>query len=457
MDTGRRGQPGLTAEPARAGQSGQIVCERSLAGTKGVPVTNSKTITLYYGRHKRFTCEVKAQRVAAAPAPPEALPDLRGALRRALRGPLDSPPLHSALIPDDRVALALDRDVPQAPSLIGETWKVLAARHVKAANVTIIQPRTSVSALDDSPLADPRVELPKKVRDAVRWIVHDPDDASRCRYLASTTAGQRVYLARELIDADVVISIGSVSYDSLIGYRGTNSVFYPGLATADALERARGQAHRELGPDEDRPLRQLMDEVGWLLGTPFSIQVIASAGNGVSDVLAGSADAVLRRAKQLLAERWLVQLESRPEVVVAAVDCDAGGHGWNQIGEAVEAAHNLVARGGRIIVLSELSEPPGPGINLIRRCCSARDAIQLLRTFLPPDLIPATQLASSAYWARVYLLSQLDPQVVKGLFLVPLSGPEEAIRLLKGNQQCAFLSSAQHAYGRIWEPERSKR
>ena len=36
--------------------------------------------------------------------------------------------------------------------------------------------------------------------------------------------------------------------------------------------KARGQGHAELGPDDERPLRQLGDEVGWLLGSLFTVQ-----------------------------------------------------------------------------------------------------------------------------------------------------------------------------------------
>ena len=88
----------------------------------------------------------------------------------------------------------------------------------------------------------------------------------------------------------------------LMGYRGTNSVFYPGLSSADAMLRTHGQGHLELGPDEARPLRDLVDEVGWLLGNPFTVQVIPAASQGVSRVLAGVCDPVFAQGKKLLAE-----------------------------------------------------------------------------------------------------------------------------------------------------------
>ena len=36
-------------------------------------------------------------------------------------------------------------------------------------------------------------------------------------------------------------------------------MFYPGLSNTEAFTKSLGQGHSELGPDDDRPLRQLDD------------------------------------------------------------------------------------------------------------------------------------------------------------------------------------------------------
>src|SRR5690606_348627 len=103
----------------------------------------------------------------------------------------------------------------------------------------------------------------------------------------------------------------------------------------EAVKRAHGQGHTELGSDDERPLRQMVDEVGWLLGTPFTIQVVPSSGGGLSEVLTGAIDSVYRRGRSLLVDHWLIRLPERVDTVVVAVDEDAGGHGWNQVATAL--------------------------------------------------------------------------------------------------------------------------
>ena len=410
-----------------------------------VALTDSRLVRLDFGDGQQFACEIREERIVAFHAAPQPNPNFVDELREALAHPLEFPPLELAVIPDDRVTIAVDRDTPEVATIVAAVWERLALRKVAPENIVIVQPLSS----DGSKPADPRAALPDSVREQVIWKIHENAERQDLAYLASSSTGERVYLDRDIVDAGAVVAIGTVAYDPLMGYRGTNSVFFPGMSSPDAISRARGQGHTELRPDDDRPLRQVVDEIGWLLGMPFFVQVIPAAGGGVAHVLAGAAEFVLRRGKELLAQEWLVELEARPEIVVAAVDRDAGGHGWEQVGSALAAARNLVAHGGRIILLTDLDAELGPGMEIVRGSAQPKEAFRPLRQAAPPDLISATQLAQAAEWADVYLLSRLPGDVVEDLFIIPLDSAEEASRLLRGDQTCAFLASAQKTHGQI--------
>jgi nickel-dependent lactate racemase len=399
-------------------------------------------IRVPYGTAKEFSCELEAARVIEVAPSPEPNPKLAAELRQALACPLDYPPLSRSVIPDDHVVLALDRETPNAKELLAGVWEVLEKAGVKPHQVIVLEPapaagQTQVPAADFLP-------HPEMVS-----VVHSPASEEDCGYLATTLAGDRVYLAKELLEAEVVISIGQIAFDAVIGYRGTNSVFYPGLASPGAKAKAAGQGHRELGPENDRPLRQLIDEVAWLLGSQFSVQVIPSVHGGSAHVLAGHSDSVLRRGKELVNQHWLIELDYRADMVVVGVEADAAGHGWPQIGSALATARNLVAKGGRIVVLSELDVPPGEGLKMLMKYDDPTEGLRPLRKAAPPDLIPATELAEAVDWADVYLLSRLGSDLVEDLFMVPVESEAEVNRLLAREAQILFLSSAQHTFGRI--------
>lgn len=400
---------------------------------------------LNYGLEGRFRFEMDSERVVAAHVAPDSLADPRHSVAEALAHPTEYPPLDQCVIPDDRIVLVLDRHTPCSAELIAEVWGALARRGVKPADVTILHP---ADFRGPSP-SDPRTALDASVREEIRWVVHDSTVSSDCAYLATTAGGERVYLSRVAMDADVVIPIGPLSFDPVLGYRGTHSVLYPGLSDVDAMRKAVGQGHDELTPDDSRPLRQLIEEVAWLLGSQFAVQVIPASGTGISEVIAGQADAVFKRGRQRLTKTWRMDVPERPELVIAAVEADAAGHTWAQIARALDTARRIVARDGRVLLLTELAEQPSDGIRLISECRAPRDALQPLRTAAPPDLISATQLAHAIDWTNVYLLSKLDPQLVEDLFMIPLASVDEAQRLISGNEPCAIVGGAQHTSVRL--------
>jgi len=402
-------------------------------------------IQLRYGKNTCFTHELESARIAVHHVGPQSRSKPCEVATAALRAPISFPPLKQLVIPDDKVILALDHGTPAAADVVAAVWLELESSDVNPRNVTILQ-SPAPGAINPP---DPRSRLDQCFRAAIEWKMHDPENEKSCGYLASTAQGGRVYLAREVLEADIVIPIGRIGFDPLLGYRGTSSVFYPGLSNAKAVTGSRGQGHSELTPGEARPLRQKVDEIAWLLGTQFAVQTIPGRRCGAGFVLAGAPDAVFDEGCRLLDGNWVVELDQRPDTVIAAMDSDPSRDGWDDLGAAVNTARNLVARGGRIIVLSAFTADPGPGMKMLRRMDSPEDAIKPLRLEAPPDLVPATQLASAADWARIYLLSGLEADLVEDLFTTPLENHREVERLIANSEPCAFLESAPNVFARI--------
>lgn len=403
-------------------------------------------VELSYGTAQRFECDIDPQRRFVLHRGPISRSDLRDRLKKQLTSPLDFPPLDQACISDDRVVLALDRGTPCADVLVAGVWDVLSQRGMSPDSIQILQPPPAYGQV----YRDPRGLLPEDIRNQISWRIHDPDDAKQLAYLAATAQGERIYLARDLTDADVTISIGSVAFDPVLGCRGTHSAFYPGLSNREASARTRGEGHQELGPEELRPIRQTIDEVAWLLGTLFSIQVVPGAGGGAADIFAGSCETVFRRGKQLLNEYWRVPVPERVDLVVVAIDSEPNGIcTWDQIGSAIATAQRIVTRGGRIVVLSEMAQEPGPSLELVRTQQAARAAIPHIRKLAADDFVSATQIATAVDWARVFFLSRLPGATVEELFMVPLESDKQAAKLLMGDESCALVGGAQHAWAEV--------
>ena len=399
---------------------------------------------LPYGRSLSFELTVEPEQLVASLRPPAGLDDVPASVAAAVASPLNFPPLDQSLVPGDQVTIVLDRDTPAADQLLLGLWRTLERIDIAPASVKIVQP----ADLRGTRPRDPRTALPAEVGTEMTWHCHDPLDAQACGDLAAAPAGGLISLRVVVVDADVVLCLGGMSFDETLGFRGTLSPLYPGLSNADAIRRSIGGGHAELQPENPRSLRELADEVGWLLGVQFVLQVVPAERGGVAAVLAGSADAVFAAGRQQLIDRWQIDVTRRAELVVATVDADAGGHGWRQVAAALDAARRLVARDGRILLLTELSEQPSEGIELMRDARSPREALRPIRERAQVDRREALQLAQALDRANIYLLSQLPDDLVEDLFMVPVATPREAGRVVEGAGQVAVVGSAQHAFVR---------
>src|SRR5690606_20095371 len=124
-----------------------------------------------------FSCEIDAARIVGQLAAPAPLPRFAEDLRNALAKPLDFPPLEQAVVPGDKVCVALDRGTPEAAAIVAQLWRVFEGRGVKPADLSIVQPASAAP-----PDADPRAALPAAVRAAASWKIHDPQAKSRQAY-----------------------------------------------------------------------------------------------------------------------------------------------------------------------------------------------------------------------------------------------------------------------------------
>ncbi len=404
-------------------------------------------ISLEYGTTGCWEGEIGGDRLLLHHSGPAPLRDVRGAIRESLASPIEFPALHQAVVPGDRIALVLDRNVPSSAEIVAEVCAVLLTAGLEPDHLHVLQP----AALTGPRPSDPRRLLPSDVREVVGWKIHDPTAQDSMGYLASSAGGERIYLTREVIEADLVIPIARLGYDSVQGRRHVMGAFYPGLSNTEAFTKSHGEGHSELGPDEERPLRQLVQELTWLAGIQFAIQVLpAGRRGGAARILAGQPDAVTLHGQTVLDDNWRVRVDQRGETAIVSIPTVEGEPtGWEQLGAALEAACKLVVTEGRIVVLSDLAAEPSPGIEMLRSYRAAREALKPLRRESPPDLVAASQIARAADWASIYLLSRLPTPLIEDLFMTPLEHEREATRLIAQCDGCLILDGAQHVFTEI--------
>ncbi len=285
--------------------------------------------------------------------------------------------------------------------------------------------------------------------------VHDPDDRSQLAYLAATKEGRRIYLNRGLTDADLVVPVGRVGFDPVMGYCGPWSVLFPGFS-----DRATIEAHRSrLRPDEGdsrvaswaRSSREESLEVSWLLGTQFHVGAVPGA-RGFAGLLAGRESSVCEQGIARLDELWTFRPESCAEIVIAGVGGPGASASLEALAEGLATARRLVQHGGKIVMLSNAAGAVGPALRcLIDAGGAERGPVRLRGHEKDEDFSIASRIAQAVSWADVFLYSGMSRELVEDLSMVPLDKPEQARRLASQGRSATVVSRAEWTFALVPE------
>lgn len=374
--------------------------------------------------------------------------DRRAELLLALKDPIGLPLLQDCIVPGDRLVLVVDPETPDLVEIITAIWEQFQESGREELDATLLMPPDSKGHGWKVLLE----ELPVHVRNQVAVHVYDPAEEQQRRYLANSAGGERIYLSHYLTDADLVVTIGVVDFDLIFGCRGTNSSIYPAFSEPEAFTKVRQAVGMSLTPTDKRPVRDLVDEIGWLLGTQFAVQVIPGAQGERQLVLCGAPDEVMKAGREILDSCARISIEEELDLAVVTIPGQSVG-GWKHLGTALQMAKRLVGDGGRIAVVADLSEPPGQSVDMIRRTTDPEELLDLLRQSPLDDSIEAIHIIEAVAHTTTYLLSNLDASFVEDLGMLALADQNELQRVIDNAASVAVIHNANYVWSEVAQAE----
>ena len=362
--------------------------------------------------------------------------DARAAVVDALEHPVRFEPFRRALTPDDRIALVIDESLPRLADLVAGVLEYLAGAGIPPSAVTAISPVGSgqewINDLPDT-MADLQTEI------------HQPADRNKLSYLAATKEGHRIYLNRTLVDSDQAIVLTGRGYDPLLGYSGAVGSVYPGLADSDSVRNLVPKLSPQTAPDGSWPTHAEADEVSWLLGSPFFVQVIEGAGDDIEGVVTGFADTAAEGAAWL-DRRWKMAAGEAADTVVVTLSGDPHRHDFAALARAAATGARAAKPGGTVIILSEADPDLGGATDVLRRTDDPPEAVRVLFREKPADAAAAVQWAWAAGRAKLYLASEIRPTTVEEMFATPLTGPKDVQALLDAGGRTLIVPDAHKSW-----------
>lgn len=357
------------------------------------------------------------------------------AVREALGNPIGYPDLASATVPGDSVAIALQYETPQALSVLGGTLSALEHAGVERSAITVL---LAAEFTDDENLQQ---ALRGVAGNDVTFVVHDANDDDQLALLGITEASRSLRLNRVLCDADLVIPIGPVPWESQ-GVAASGTTF-PGFSDQETRSRFQSPASHETTKAQQK-LAAEVRECDWMLGVGLALQVVPGPDGSVVAVYCGTPSGAADAASTAYRQTWSTSVAGRVDLVVATIVGNETQQTWQNLSRALIAAEEVLAPGGAIAVCSEIASRPGPSGKRLRDAADLAETEQKLLKDEFPDSLAALQLCRSLQHGTVYLKSRLDPNTIERLGLAPIVSDQELNRLVQTYRHCAVLEEAQH-------------
>ncbi len=387
------------------------------------------TITLDYGADDPIVLEMTEGTVVDECRGPEGVAGdaAAGLVAQAVAAPAHGPPLEAHVVAGDHVVVAVSGDVPQADHVVAAVVDRLAAAGIPAGDVEVLH----AAALDSD-----------SAPGLAGVAEFDPASDAATSYLVADEAGQPLYLSRALVDADVVVAVGSWGWNAAIGGRSIEGELWPSFSRRSArqdLALALARRGRQALAD----WRGRMHDVTWQLGVCASLRLVAGRQGTLHAARFGLPDEAARLARAA-ARGWCPGLEEPAELAIASLSSPRAG--FEAVTRAVAAAARVTQPGGTICVASRVAA--GPGIIFLRWRQGAplerlvHEAVTTRDPALIGDALQARLFARALGDRRLVLLSGIDEGTVEELEFGCAGSPEVLERLAHRAESVAILHEA---------------
>lgn len=360
---------------------------------------------------------------------PSALPedtDEPAVIREALNHPVGTPLLKDIVKPGDTVAIITSdntRPVPTArilPLILEE----LETAGVSCKDITLYFARGSHRNMSE---AEQRA-LAGKAYDEIQCT---DSDWNHVTTVGVTRRGTRVDLDSRIVQADHRILIGNVEYHYFAGFSGGAKAIFPGMSTPASI----AMNHRLMTSDDahtakldGNPVREDLEEAASFVGADFIINVVLNTRKQIIAAYAGDMKKAHREACEYYDHVYRSLIPDKADIVLVSQGGAPKDRNLYQTQKALDNAGHAVKDGGTIIVVGSCREGFGQK-NFEEWMLKYKDPEAMLSALNDHFVLgghKACAIASIRRKAQIWLVSDMDPEIVSRTFLRPYDSLEHA-------------------------------
>ena len=349
-------------------------------------------------------------------------------VRRALEAPIESPRLRELVHPGEKVAIVtsdITRPMPTykvMPPLLDELY----AAGVRREDITLV---FALGSHRKHTAEERRKLAGERAWNEIACVDSEPAD---CVRMGVTGAGTPVDITRVVAEADRRICLGNIEYHYFAGYSGGAKAIMPGVSTRDAIQSNHSMMVRPeacAGALETNPLRMDIEEAGRICGIDFILNVVLSEHKEIIKAVAGHPVAAHRAGCRFLDRIYLKILPRAADIVLVSQGGAPKDLNLYQTQKALDNARHAVKQGGIIILIGSCREGLGERIfeEWMTRSASPEAMIERIGRDFQLGGHKAAAIAMTLRKAKIYLVSDMEDDFVRSIFLTPQPSVQTAL------------------------------
>lgn len=350
------------------------------------------------------------------------------AVEYALEHPIGAGKLEELAAPDKKIAIIASDITRPVPSyeLLPPIVKRLLAAGCKAENISIVFALGSHRKHTEE---EKQKLVGKWLYETVACIDSDPDD---CVRMGITDAGTPVDITRSVAEADIRICTGNIEFHYFAGYSGGAKAIMPGVSTHDAIQNNHKMMVQETacaGNLDNNPVRQDIEQAGNICGIHYIVNAVLDEHKHIVYAVAGDTVLAHRDGCAYLDKMYRKPISQQADIVIVSQGGAPKDNNLYQVQKALDNAKHAVKKGGTIILIGAC--PEGLGSQTFEQWLLSADTpesmIRRVHTQFQLGGHKAAAIAMVLQNASIDLVSDMDPEFVRGIFLNPQPSAQEAL------------------------------
>ena len=364
-------------------------------------------------------------------------------VKRALENPIGTKKLRDIVEPGEKIAIITSDITRPMPSkkVLPHVLEELNIAGVSKEDIIIV---FALGSHRKHTVDEMKYLVGEDIYNNYKCMDSDIEDYIRLGYTDNNTP---IDIFRPVAKAHRRICLGNIEFHYFAGYSGGAKAIMPGVSTRKAVEVNHSKMVDEkahAGNIDTNPVRLDIEETIKLVPIDFILNVVLNENKEIIKAVAGHYIHAHRVGCEFLDALYKVNLDEREDIVITSIGGYPKDINLYQAQKALDNAKHAVKDGGIIILVASCKEGLGEDVfeKWILEAEKPEDLINRVKKKFELGGHKAAAIAMVLEKSRVFLVSEMDEDFVRKIFLEPYNSVqkayEDALKII-GNNARVYL------------------